>query len=69
MSGNRILGFVVLAVGVVLVGFGLNASNAPVEQVSSTLTGRFTDSTMWYFILGAAAIVGGGLLAMFGARR
>jgi drug/metabolite transporter (DMT)-like permease len=68
MQPSRILGVVLFVVGVVLLGFGYHASNALVDQVSNTLTGRFTDQTMWYFILGAAAAIGGALLALFGKR-
>ena len=49
-------------------GFAYHASNAPLDQLSNTLTGRFTNQTMWYFILGAAAAVGGALVALFGKR-
>jgi LPXTG-motif cell wall-anchored protein len=38
------------------------------EQVSNAITGRFTDQTMWYLILGIAAAVGGVLLFAFGRR-
>jgi drug/metabolite transporter (DMT)-like permease len=68
MQPMRILGVVVFAVGVVLLGFGYHASNAPLDQLSNTLTGRFTDRTMWYFVLGIAAALGGALLAVFGKR-
>ena len=68
MQPGRILGVVLFVVGVVLLGFGYHASNAPLDQLSNTVTGRFTDRTMWYFVLGAAAAIGGLLLAMFGRR-
>ena len=68
MKPLQMVGVVVLVVGAILLGFGYHASNAPVDQLSSTLTGRFTDRTMWYFVLGAAALVGGALLALFGKR-
>jgi hypothetical protein len=68
MSRNRIIGIVILAVGIVLVIFGLNASQAPLDQVSQTVTGRFTQTTMMYLIIGIIAIVGGGLLALAGRR-
>jgi drug/metabolite transporter (DMT)-like permease len=65
----QILGVVVFVVGVILLGFAYHASNAPLDQLSNTLTGRFTDRTMWYVVLGAAAAVGGVLLFLFGKRR
>jgi hypothetical protein len=68
MSANRILGLAVLVAGLVLLGFAWHASDAPVEQVSETLTGSYTDQTMWYWVVGAAAAIGGGALALFGRR-
>jgi len=65
---NQIVGAVVFAIGIVLLGFGFHSSNAPVDQIFSTLTGRYTDQTMWYFILGTAAVVVGGLIFAFGRR-
>lgn len=70
MQRNQILGLVIFAVGVALLVAAYNASNAPLEELSNELTGRFTDVTMWYFGIGIAAVVGGGLLGMFkGGRR
>jgi uncharacterized membrane protein YidH (DUF202 family) len=68
MSGNRIIGLVLVAVGIVLLVFGMNASQAPVDQVTQTFTGRFTQTTMTYLIIGVVAVVGGGLLALMGRR-
>ena len=69
MSMSRIIGFVVLAIGVVLLGFAFQSTNAPMEELSNTLTGRYSNRTMWYFAGGIAAVVGGGLLALFGRRK
>ncbi len=69
MQPARLIGFVLLAVGVVLLGFGLNAADAPADQISEALTGQYTDRTMWYLIGGSAAAVAGGLLAFLGAKR
>jgi len=63
-----ILGIAVLILGAVLLGFGYHFSQAPVDQISNTLTGRFTDNTMWYIIVGIAMMVGGGLLT-FSSKR
>jgi len=69
MGLNRIIGVAILLVGVIVLGFAFNAADAPVERVSETLTGTYTDNTMMYFILGGIAVLGGGLLIAFGARR
>jgi drug/metabolite transporter (DMT)-like permease len=66
---NRVIGVAVLAVGVVLLVFAYRSTNAPLEQLSETITGRYSDGTMWYFAAGVAAVVGGGLLAMLGSRK
>jgi LPXTG-motif cell wall-anchored protein len=69
MRMTQILGAVALVIGLVLLGFAYHASNAPMDQVSNAITGRFTNQTMWYLILGIAAAVGGVLLVAFGRRR
>lgn len=66
MTQSTIVGAVVLAVGVALLFFAWRASNAPVEQVSEALTGRFTNNTMWYLLGGIIAAVGGGALLFRG---
>jgi uncharacterized membrane protein len=69
MPITRLLGAVFLAIGVMLLWFAYHASRAPVERLSNTLTGHFSDQTMLYLILGAVGVVGGGLLFAFGARK
>jgi uncharacterized membrane protein YidH (DUF202 family) len=66
---SRLLGLVLLAVGIVLLGFGMNSSHAVTEKVVEGVTGRYTDNTMWYIISGIAMIVGGGVLALIGKPR
>ena len=63
MSQTNIIGLVVLALGAVLLFFAWRASQAPVDQMSEALTGRFTGSTMWYLVGGVVGVVvGAGLL-------
>lgn len=68
MSPVRILGIVLVVVGIILLGMGYNASQSFGEEVTEAVTGRFTDQTTWYFIAGAASAVGGLLMAVFGKR-
>jgi LPXTG-motif cell wall-anchored protein len=68
MKSGQITGIVVFAIGLVLLYFAYNASNAPVDQIANAVTGRFTNQTMWYLIGGIAAAIGGGLLFLFGRR-
>jgi drug/metabolite transporter (DMT)-like permease len=69
MDMKRVIGVVVLAIGAVLLGFAYHATNAPMEKISDAMTGRYSNETMWYFAAGIAAVVGGGLLALFGSRK
>ena len=69
MKPNQMTGIVVFAVGIVLLYFAYNASNAPVDQITNAVTGRFTSQTMWYLFGGIAATLGGGLLFLVGRRR
>lgn len=68
MPMGRVLGAIALAAGVILLIFGLNASDAPMEQLSETLTGRYSDRTMWYLIGGGAAACGGLVLLLLGRK-
>jgi drug/metabolite transporter (DMT)-like permease len=69
MQMSRIIGAAIFAIGIVLLIFAYRASNAPLEQISDTLTGRYSNQTMWYFIVGVAGAVAGGLLFALGSRR
>ncbi|MCX7545056.1 DUF3185 family protein [Marinicella gelatinilytica] len=64
MSTNKIIGLVLLVLGAVLVFFGLNATEAPLEEVSEAVTGRYSDQTMYYLIGGAVSAVVGIVLLL-----
>ncbi|MBF0455549.1 MAG: DUF3185 family protein [Magnetococcales bacterium] len=68
MKMNRTVGLAIFAVGLLLLGFAFNATQTPVEEFANTLTGRYSNGTMRYFVVGLAATVGGGLIAFFGSR-
>ena len=65
MSTGKILGVVLLVVGVMLLFFGWQSSESVGNQITESLTGRFTDETMWYLVGGAAAAVAGAFLTFF----
>lgn len=69
MAMSRIIGLVALILGGVLLMMAWRASNAPIEQVSEALTGRYTNNTMWYFLAGIAGIVIGAALLFRDALR
>ena len=68
MNFSRSVGIAALILGAVLLGFAYHFSQAPLDQISNTLTGRYTDNTMWYVIAGVVAVVSGGVLTVFGRR-
>ncbi|MGA2582623.1 MAG: DUF3185 family protein [Tepidisphaeraceae bacterium] len=63
MNSKGILGIILLAGGVALLVFGLNASHSVADQMSNTFTGKFTQDTMWY-IIGGIALGAFGLLSL-----
>ena len=70
MTQTNIIGLVILALGAVLLFFAWRASQAPMDQVSEALTGRFTGNTMWYLLGGIVGVVAGaGLLFRGNAQR
>ncbi len=66
MRTRMILGIVLLVVGLFVFIYGMNASRSFVEQVSNSLTGRYSNATSWYLIGGIAALAAGILLLLSG---
>jgi Protein of unknown function (DUF3185) len=69
MGNKRVLGLVLLVVGAVLLYFGFQATDAPLEQARESFTGDYSDQTMLYLVGGAAAAVAGLGLLFFGGKR
>jgi drug/metabolite transporter (DMT)-like permease len=65
METGKVAGLVLLVVGLILLFFGWQGSESLGDQVTETITGRFTDETMWYLIGGAAALAAGAYLTFF----
>jgi len=59
MDQNKIIAFILLAIGAIALYFGFNATNAPMEEVTEAFTGRYSDQTMLYLIGGAVAGIAG----------
>jgi len=61
---NKILSLALLAAGVVLVIYGLNASDSIGSSFSRIFTGNPTDRTVWFLVGGivAVALGAGGLM-------
>lgn len=66
MANNKILALVLIVVGLILLFFAYQQSQSLGDQVTEAFTGRFTDSTTWFMILGAASAVAGAGLLLFG---
>jgi len=69
MNSRRALGFALLVVGVLVLAFGLNATDSVSDTVKEGLTGRYTDRTMLYIVGGSALAALGAGLALFGGGR
>lgn len=59
MKNTKIIGIALLVVGAILLYFGINATDAPAEQVGEALTGKYSDNTMMYLIGGGVAAAAG----------
>ena len=64
MNSGTILGLAILVLGVVWLAFGLHATDAPLERLSETFTGRYSNDTQWALIGGAAIAAAGAALAI-----
>lgn len=62
---NRVLSVVFLVIGIVLLGYGVHASESFGSDLSRFFTGAPTDKTVWFLITGAICSVVGisGLVA------
>lgn len=69
MQTKAIIGLILLVVGGILLYFGLQATDAPLERAQETLTGDYSDRTMLYLVGGGAAAAAGLALLVFGRRR
>ena len=68
MTGQQIIGLVLLVVGVVLLFLGWQSAEGLDDQVSQAVTGEYTEETLWYSIGGVVAVVVGIALLAFGRR-
>jgi len=65
---NKALGIALLTVGIILIVFGINASNSVASDFSRFFTGSPTDKSVWLLLGGIACAVVGGALSLRPAR-
>ena len=66
----RALGIVLLVVGVILLIYGIAASDSVASSFSRFFTGNPTDKTVWMLIGATVSLVLGGVLSFgFGGKR
>lgn len=69
MNGKTLIGIGVLVLSAVLLYLGYTASQGMAEQITETVTGKYSDGTVWYFLCAAVARVAGLTLIVHGQRR
>lgn len=69
MPQRKIIGLCILVVGVILLVFGFNQTQSLSGEVGEALTGRYSDETMLYLILGAVGVVAGLAITFTGGKR
>ena len=65
---NKTLSLILLIAGLILLGYGLSASDSIGSSFSRFFTGSPTDKTMWLIIGGAAAAAAGAGGLIFGSK-
>lgn len=59
MNNSKLIGIALLALGLILLYFGISATDAPAEEIGEALTGKYSDDTMMYLIGGGVAAAAG----------
>jgi len=59
MNIPKLAGIGLLVLGLILLYFGFNATESPVEEIGEAVTGKYSDDTMMYLIGGAIAAAAG----------
>lgn len=66
---NKVIGLALLAAGIALVIYGVDASHSVGSAVSRTVNGTPTNRTLWLLIGGGAAIIIGAAMAFMPSRK
>jgi Protein of unknown function (DUF3185) len=66
---NRAIGLALLAVGIALIIYGVDANHSAASNLSKTFTGSPTNKALWLLIGGIASAVLGGVLTIIPSHR
>ena len=66
---QKLAGFVVLAVGIALVVWGVNSSQSVGSDISRFFTGAVTNKSVYLLVGGAVAVLAGASMAFTGRTR
>jgi hypothetical protein len=66
---NKAIGLALLVVGIVLIVYGVDASNSAGSAISRTFNGAPTNKTLWLLLGGIAAAIVGAVLTFKPVRR
>lgn len=67
---NKGISIALLVVGIILLFLAYQSSQGLDDQVTEAVTGNFTNSTIWFLILGiVSAVTGVGMLLLGGTTR
>ena len=69
MKGLSLISIALLVGGIVLIVFGVSASNSLNSDISRFFTGSPTDKAIWMLVGGAAASIAGAVGLVLGLRR
>lgn len=66
---NRALGIALLVMGIVLIVFGMNASDSVGSDFSRFFSGTPTNKAIWLLVGGILSVIVGGVMSLRPARR
>jgi len=66
---NKAIGLALLAGGIALIVYGIDASNSTSSAISRTFNGTPTNKTLWLLIGGIVAAICGAVLTFKPSRR
>ena len=62
---NKAISLAIFIAGIVLLVFGINATESVGSQISEAVTGTPSDRSIWLLVLGVIGIVAGGVSLLF----